>query len=82
MRTLILLVALLAACGRPPLCDDEAKRVHFLDTCANGNAPTLPFCECAWDYLADRRTCSELDDQDIDFPVRDRAAADACISSR
>lgn len=58
MRILLLVCAMALAACNGPLCEDVALENDFTTTCAQ--SASLTECSCAWEYLADRHTCSEF----------------------
>ncbi len=59
--TLFLAVALLAlsGCGQP-LCQDAAAQQAFVSGCTRGGSSSSGFCNCVFDYLADRYACQDM----------------------
>lgn len=84
MRTFIAVVAisaaLLAGCGgtpppEPTRCDDSGMRAASVSACASGRSP-LGYCQCTFDYLYDRYTCSDISSANISIS----SVTDACVS--
>ncbi len=72
---LFLAVALLAlsGCGAP-LCQDSAAEQRFVNGCTASGHTSYSLCSCAFDYLADRYSCSDFGSASVNV-IRD-----ACLS--
>ncbi len=57
---LSLTLATLFGCNSGPACADATKQAAFVRTCTDTSGHS-DYCQCTWDYLAERHTCTDLD---------------------